>query len=227
MRILLFLPLFWSCASREARVVEREGRNPVTVASESVPSVLPEEGSVCEFERGTPIEEVEFPVYTVYSVEQLQEGFSEGTTYVFAYESDQERMGIYSRETWTVLSTTDEELEIRIVLSNDSVGPDGQGSLVRNWFGSWHEFAARWSFDSNRSQVRQTQCEWGDAAVSGLEIRHQEPMTLIGLAYPETEHNTSLCFSENRALPPILQEFQDGDERFWQIRLLTESELSD
>ena len=226
MRSSIFVFLVLGCGPKQESTLPVEPVSHTTALASSNPSVLPEEGSVCEFERGTPIEEVEFPVYTVYTVEQLQEGFSAGTTYVFVYESDQDWMGIYSRETWTVMSTTDEELEIRIVLSNDSVGPEGQGALVRNWFGSWQEFAAYWSFDSNRSQVRQTQCEWEDTTVSGLEIRHHEPMTLIGLADQETRHNLSLCFAENRAMPPILQEFQD-DERVWRTRLLEETNSSD
>ena len=164
-------------------------------------SPLPPEGSVCESSLEIDREEVELPVYRVYTHDQLKQGFTVGTQYTFEHSPmDLPTPRPATGEIWIVLQTDDAGIQVQIEQHGDIPKP---GDSI-TWQGSWEEWGERWTFDVSRVQVGSGSCKLGKEKLEGVRVTEQ---VQIGALSRELVY----CFSADGAMPPIqVETFDDG-----------------
>jgi hypothetical protein len=164
--------------------------------------MLPEEGSICESERGIAVSDLEAPTYQVYSLEELRLGFPAEAQFRFVHSPmDVPTPRPAFVEEWVVASVDANGLTVHV-----KTGPSAASLAVADpelWTMTWDEWGEQWTFPAAEIEIKQASCTDAEGqSIPGLQIR--QPESTAGL-----ERVFEYCFATDAAMPPISLNIHD------------------
>ena len=163
--------------------------------------VLPEEGSVCESERGVPISEIQAPMYRVYTPQELRDGFPVGARFRFhqsPMDAPSPRPAVV--EEWLVVESDATGLTVHRTVQPDGPQPSAEPEI---WTQTWEEWGGRWTFPVAEVTVEESSCPTiHGESVAGVQIRQSMPSAGLDRVF-------EYCFATEAAMPPITQAVYD------------------
>jgi hypothetical protein len=167
--------------------------------------ILPEEGSICESERGVALSELEAPTYRVYSLEELRRGFPAEAQFRFVHSPmDLPTPRPAFVEEWAVESVDTDGLTV-LVKTGPSVASLAVATPEQRTM-TWDEWGGQWTFPAAEIEIKEASCTDAEGqSIPGLQIRQSKSTVSL-------ERVFEYCFATAGAMPPVSLKIQDFGE---------------